>query len=67
MIRLTLPAAVRLFLVAALALVTSRAQAGIVYNQISDFPGPFNALTSQSQGTGGSFQTYDNFTLSAGA
>jgi hypothetical protein len=39
------------------------AQAGIVYSQTADFPNNFNALTSQSQASGGNFEAYDSFNL----
>jgi hypothetical protein len=42
----------------------ARSHAGILYSQSSTYPGSINATTSQSQGTGGSFQSWDNFSVS---
>jgi len=63
-------ALVRVLLTAAVVIVgATRGEAGILpYVQNSDYPNNFNAITSQSQGTGGNYQSFDNFTLtSAGA
>src|SRR5262245_20309997 len=57
-------AAVGLAVVALLS-VAERGDAAIVYNQPSQFPGLFNAITSQSQASGGQFQSFDNFTLTS--
>jgi hypothetical protein len=39
--------------------------AGLLYNQPSDYPNFFTALTSQNQASGASFQSFDDFTLSS--
>jgi len=39
-------------------------QAAVIYSQSGDYPSGFNALTSQSQATGGSYEAYDNFAMS---
>lgn len=59
----------RLLLIAAIMIAGSaQGQAGVViYNQTSNYPSNFNAITSQSQATGGNYQSYDNFTLGTGA
>jgi len=48
---------------ALLALVTAEGKAGVVYNQSSDYPNNYNALTSQNQASGAGYQTFDNFSL----
>src|SRR5262245_32788627 len=51
---------------AAILSVAATADAGLIYNQTADYPSNFNALTSQSQATGGKFESYDNFTIAGG-
>jgi len=48
-------------------LMVAPAQAAIVYSQTADYPSSYNALTSQSQGSGGGYEAYDSFNLSAAA
>src|SRR5690349_18682147 len=66
MSRSTIAAGVRCSTLMMLAgLAASCAQAGVVYNQTADYPSGYNALTSQSQATGGSYESYDNFSMSS--
>jgi hypothetical protein len=46
-------------------LIVTPSQAAVVYSQTADFPGAFNALTSQSQASGGAFEVYDSFNLTS--
>lgn len=41
------------------------AEAGVIVNQPSDYPGAFNAITSQSQQSGANYQSFDNFNATA--
>lgn len=62
----TLPESSRwlfLALVTLAAGATAPAHAALIYQQPPQFPGTFNALTSQNQASGADFQAYDNFTL----
>ncbi len=53
-----------LLMSAAVVFAATRVQAGILpYVQTSDYPNNFNAITSQSQATGGNYQSFDNFTV----
>jgi len=50
---------------ALLALLTADANAGVIYNQSSDYPNSYSALTSQNQASGANYQTFDNFSLTS--
>lgn len=54
-------------LLALIALIPAVSQAGVLYSQTSSYPGGFNALTSQDQASGASYQSYDNFALAGTA